>query len=268
MEAVFSYRRQKEDAEGFIKKVDSLVEKLLKHSWDKETLKIELLTHCCNDREAIREIKIKDCRTTQEVEDTLKRFDRVREETVQVDAIRNYRDAVTGDKRASNQYPINRWREPRQSISTRKDITCWTCGDIGLMNRQCPKRNMRKCFECGSENHIKRDCDKVRCFRCNGIGHRQYECYAGRNYSRHEQRNRFTITPDRKEDYGRSNYQTRRPIQRRINVMGDEERTVYTRTGDDCMNQGRDGRREEDEDGYPNEEAPSEAELIGALNRI
>jgi len=65
------------------------VEKLLKHSWDKEILKIELLTHCCNDREAIREIKMKDCLTTQEVEDTLKRFDRVREETVQVDAIRN-----------------------------------------------------------------------------------------------------------------------------------------------------------------------------------
>jgi len=42
MEAVFSFRRQKEDAEGFIKKVDSLVERLLKHSWDKETLKIPI----------------------------------------------------------------------------------------------------------------------------------------------------------------------------------------------------------------------------------
>ena len=50
--------------------------------------------------------------------------------------------------------------------------------------------------------------------------------------------------------------------------MGDEERTVYTRTGDDCRNQGRNGRRDEDEDGYLNEEVPSEAELIGALNRI
>ena len=108
--------------------MDSLAERGLKHTWDKETLKIELLTHCCNDREAIREIKMKECRTTLEVEDTLKRFDRVREETVQVDAIRNYRDEVTGDKRASHQYPINRWREPRQSISARKDISCWTCG--------------------------------------------------------------------------------------------------------------------------------------------
>ena len=96
----------------------------------------------------------------------------------------------------------------------------------------------------------------------------EYECYAGRNYSRQEQRNRFTITPGRKEDYGRSNYQTRRPIQRRISVMGEEERIVYTRTGDDRMNQERNGRREEYEDGYPNEEAPSEAELIGALNQI
>ena len=49
MEDIFSYRRQKEDADGFIKKIYTLVEKLIKHSWDKETLKIELLTHCCND---------------------------------------------------------------------------------------------------------------------------------------------------------------------------------------------------------------------------
>ena len=131
-----------------------------------------------------------------------------------------------------------------------------------------PEGKYEKCFECGSGNHIKRDCDKVRFFRYNRIGHRQYECYAGRNYSRQEKRNRFTITPDRKEDYGRSNYQTRRPIQRRINVMGEEERIVYTKTGDDRMNQERDGPREEDEDGYSNEEAPSEAELIEALNRI
>ena len=50
--------------------------------------------------------------------------------------------------------------------------------------------------------------------------------------------------------------------------MGEEERIVYTRTGEDCINQGRDGRKEEDEDGCSNEEAPPEAELIGALNRI
>jgi len=45
MEDVFSYRRQKENADGFIKKIDTLVEKFLKHSWDKETFKIKLLTH-------------------------------------------------------------------------------------------------------------------------------------------------------------------------------------------------------------------------------
>ena len=38
--------------------------------------------------------------------------------------------------------------------------------------------------------------------------------------------------------------------------------------GGECWNQERDERREVDEDGYPNEEAPSEAEMIGALNRI
>jgi len=79
------------------------MEKLLKHSWDKATLKRELLTHCCNDREVVREIKMKDCRTPQEIEDTLKRVDRVRDEALQVDAIRSYRESVTGNRRLEQQ---------------------------------------------------------------------------------------------------------------------------------------------------------------------
>ena len=39
IETVFSYRQQKEDAKGFIKKVKSFVEKLLKHNWNKENLR-------------------------------------------------------------------------------------------------------------------------------------------------------------------------------------------------------------------------------------
>ena len=55
-------------------------------------------------------------------------------------------------------------------------------------------------------------------------------------------------------------------MQRRINVIGEDE-SVYTKTEDD-WNQRRDEWKVENEDRFINEEDPSEAELIGALNRI
>ena len=156
----------------------------MKNSWDKETLKIELLNHCCNDRDIVREIKMKGCRTTQEVEDTLKRFDRIRDEKLQVDAIRSYREAVTGNRKLGQQYPTNRQTEPKQSNRMRKKFNCWTCGETGHINRQYPKRNTRRYFECRSEKHVKKDCNKVRFFKCNGTKHKQYEYFAGRDYPR------------------------------------------------------------------------------------
>ena len=113
---------------------------------------------------------------------------------------------------------------------------------------------------------MKKDCDKVRCFRCNGTGHKQYECFAGRDYPRQASM-RPTRTLDRQGGYDRSNYQIKKPLQRRINTVGEDE-NVYTRTGDDDWNQRREERRMETEEGYPKEEALFEAELIGALNRI
>jgi len=78
----------------------------------------------------------------------------------------------------------------------------------------------------------------------------------------------FTKTPGKEGGHGRSNYQVRRTLQRRINDMGEEKRTVYTRPEDDCRNQRLDEYRDEDRGGYKNEKAPSEPKLIGALNRI
>jgi len=174
----------------------------------------------------VREIKVKDCRTPQEVEETHKRFDRVSNETLQVDAIRSYREAVTGNRRFGQQYPANRQREPRQGNFIRKEINCWTCGETGHINRQCPKRNTRRYFECGSEKHMKKDCDKVRCFR-----HKQYECFAGRDYPR-QALMRPTRTLDRQGGYDRSNYHMKRLLQRRIIEIIEDE-NVYTRKGDD-----------------------------------
>ena len=67
VDAAFQYRRRKEDTDGYVKKIDALVDDLLKHKWNKETLTMELMIHCCNDREVLREIKMQECDTAQKV---------------------------------------------------------------------------------------------------------------------------------------------------------------------------------------------------------
>jgi len=42
---------------------------------------------------------MKDCKTAQDMEDTRKRFDRVRDETEQVNSIKNYLDELTRDRK-------------------------------------------------------------------------------------------------------------------------------------------------------------------------
>ena len=101
MEAVFSYRSVKEDEEAYIKNVESLVQKLLKDRWGKETFKKKLLTNCYNDREVVPQIKMKVCQMAKDVEDTLKRFDNT-------DKI-NQELRVNIEKRKSpQQYQINK----------------------------------------------------------------------------------------------------------------------------------------------------------------
>ena len=280
VEAAFQYRRRKEDTDGYVKKIDALVDNLLKHKWNKETLTMELMTHCCNDREVLREIKMQECDTAQKVEQIIRRFDKVREETEPIEAIRSYRDVVTKDRRPQTLYPRGREaqdrnepirremirREPTQRDPIRREITCWTCGEIGHINRQCPRR-ARRCFECGSEDHIKRDCNKVKCFRCNLTGHRQYECQTRGRQSSPTRRYPERTGQERQGEYRRHYYQERRPHQSQINAIGEEE-AGYSKAGDGYRHIGDVDAREEDNEGYPNGTAPSEAELIGAINRI
>jgi len=51
MRQAFNYKRRGENADAYERKIDLVVEKLFQYKWDKEALKKELLTNCCDDRE-------------------------------------------------------------------------------------------------------------------------------------------------------------------------------------------------------------------------
>ena len=58
------------------------------------------------------------------------------------------------------------------------DITvkCHTCGQVGHRKDICPNYNIKFCYRCLSSKHEDRDCDKIKCFRCNKLGHKTYNC--------------------------------------------------------------------------------------------
>ena len=66
MEFAIRFRRRNEDTESYEKKIDGMVEKLLRYKWDMQTLKKELLIHYCEDKEIEREIKMLEYESSDE----------------------------------------------------------------------------------------------------------------------------------------------------------------------------------------------------------
>lgn len=46
----------------------------------------------------------------------------------------------------------------------------------GEQQRQSGDRRSKKCYQCGSEEHIKANCPKRKCFKCGATGHKAYQC--------------------------------------------------------------------------------------------
>jgi len=92
-----SFRRRNEYTENYEKKIDTMVEKLLRYKWDGKTLKKELLIHCCEDKEIKREIKMREYESSEQITAMMQKFDKIREEdNDRVDTILSYSQVVKG----------------------------------------------------------------------------------------------------------------------------------------------------------------------------
>ena len=55
-------------------------------------------------------------------------------------------------------------------------VKCHICDQIGHRKDICPNYNIKFCYRCLSSKHEDRDCDKIKCFRCNRLGHKTFNC--------------------------------------------------------------------------------------------
>jgi cellular nucleic acid-binding protein len=267
MGEALNYRRSNEDADSYERKIDLLLDHLLQYKWDRESIKRELLLHCCNDPELRREIKMKDIEHPQDIVKTIRKFDAVREETEQVSTVRSYRDAVKGQTVGNRRQ--NGWGDGNRAgrnvqNEVRNEITCWTCNEKGHLSRNCYKKQVKECYECGSKGHLRRECNRVRCFKCNNLGHISTECRSAGNREIQNQWRASNEQKSRYRPYDSKGYQERRPTNRQVNAIRDEEGRSY---GTGSRTQGKDRSGGEVPEEYdPNELAPSEVEMMGAIN--
>ena len=266
------YRKGGDSADVFIQKIEKMVEKIMEQKLEKEELTKIFLLHCADTKELKREILLKKNDDTESIKAAIRLADKVEEETEMVNTVQSYRDAA-GNTRNQTRKVMTSSNRPyyKQGIresgsNNRRDMECWTCHTKGHLSRDCPRRRPT-CYACETHGHIRRNCHKVKCSRCLHNGHRTEECYT--RLDRHNTR--------RNQDYGRRDYQ--RGI-RNVNAISNQNEDC-TKTGENF--QGDKGRRNnryeisyqnheyedpysnEIERRYPNERAPSEVEVIGAM---
>jgi len=212
---------------------------------------------------------MRDCEDADKITTMMKKFDKVREETERIDTIRSYSQvvAVSRDQRRVPHKPGFSDNRKGQENRDRTTIErrCWNCDRNGHISRNCPQRRIQRCYECGSTGHLKWNCDKVKCYNCNKQGHRQAECRSYRSEQRYmgqERRTGNSYPQGRYQNNSRDGYRA----DGRINTIRDQVEFENTENND-TMHRRNDStiRSYDDRDSTPNETAPSEAEMIGAI---
>ena len=282
---IYNYEKDTETASMFFDKVEKLVTKLMAHKWSEEELTAYFLVHCVKDKEIKREIRMRDAKNVDEIKAVIKKMDAINVEIAGVAAIQK-KETYANVLKSRQEYvqrqgyqnqgyqnqrnfkrPVYQSRQENQIYNTR-EITCWTCKQIGHSSRDCRQRPAQTCFTCGREGHISRLCPEVKqrrkfCWACREEGHVRDECpniccsnCKRRGHLKFQCRESGAFNPNSGREYSRS-----RRYEKGHNVAA-------MRSFDDDMRESNQSEKCDDaimRDDYPKDRAPSLDEMIGAM---
>jgi hypothetical protein len=275
--------RKEEDAEVYFRKVETLVDNVLRHKFEKTELMQYFLVHCLNDKETAKEIKLRDAVKEDTIKEVIKKMDSIKEDNnvaaVQRETFANKvkKNLEVPYQRQDNRRDFKTQGSPRNRIDYLNDNRkCYNCNKEGHISRDCRLRKVPTCFGCGKVGHIKMMCPEkrddrrqvnngenrnLRCYGCQQFGHKRNECpnisckSCGRNgHFSHQCSNMYRTYAGNRFQYSqgsRDNLGNERDGFRNYNRMRNNVAVMENEDKEYC---------------YPNEEAPLRDEVIGAMH--
>ena len=247
---LYNYEKGSDPAALFFQKIDTMVDKLLSHKWNKEELTSYFMVHCVKNVETKKELKMRDATKIEDIKSIVKKMEYVLEDNDV--AVLNRKETfaqMVKKKRNFQNIPANNFS--RNTSNQRKyyansklwnqkeEIKCFDCKKEGHSYRNCNQIRKIQCYACKEEGHIRRNCPNICCSTCKKQGHFSYQC--------------FEKQQGQSGNFRFNNFRQRRNDN--VAAINSEMRLVERGEYDD-----------EIDDDYSKDRAPSSGEVIGAIH--
>ena len=255
LQEIINYRKGEDSAIIYCNKIEKMVDRILNHKWTKPELMSYFLTHCVDDIDVKKQIYMEEAKSQETIKTVIEKMDNIKKE-VQAGEIANIHRQKTfanvlkeraafpiqtnQQRRISETRNFNKQMPVRQNYdgNSRNTVICYGCQKIGHVRRDCPN-NIKMCYGCKGEGHIRRECPYLTCSVCKCKGHLAYQCF----------RKGFQTTQSSQNNW--NNNRRHRMVQRSVAGLDDADGSQI---------------EELKTDRYPNAEAQSDQEMIGAIH--